>query len=255
MKVDKVKVDKVKVDKVKVEVITKGSPSSKGTITRTNPVIRIRYFAIYLLLAAISVPITLPGYGKSYQVDKGWYAVVVTAKPQSIGSYFLGMSSLPNLLGDSKVTKERNMLAYNASYAYLKSRGWYKMPSMLNPNSLRNSTGHSASLLLALVSIDNASSGSLLNGKKIGATGVLYNDNGWRVWKVGSLNAKISGARQSGLDILLVPEGSVYDKSLIGYKAFKVSGGVILEVSSLESAISLLCGLGSEDELCRAEAV
>ena len=243
------------VDKVKVEVITKGSSSNKGTITRNNPVIRIRYFAIYLLLAAISVPITLPGYGKSYPINKGWYAVVVTAKPQSVGSYFLGMSSLPNLLGDSKVTKERNILAYNASYDYLKSRRWDKMPTRLNPNSLRNSTGHSASLLLALVSIDKASAGSLLNGKKIGATGVLYSDNGWQVGKVGSLNAKINGARQSGLDILLVPKGSVYDKSLIGYKSFKVSGGVILEVSSLESAISLLCGLGSEDELCRAEAV
>ena len=248
-------VDKVKVDKVKVEVITKGSYKNKGTITRTNPVIRIRYFAVYLLLAALSLPITLPGYGKSFSVDKGWYAVVVTAKPQSVGSYFLGMSSLPNLWGDSKVTKERNSLAYQASFDYLKSRGWYKEPSLLNPHSLRNSSGHSASLLLALVSIDKASRGSLLNGKNIAATGVLYNDNGWQVGKVGSLNAKINGARQSGVDILIVPKGSVYNKSLIGYKAFKVSGGVILEVSSIQSAITLLCGLGSEDELCRTEAV
>ncbi len=248
-------VDKVKVNKVKVANVKAGYASNNGNIARHKPLIRVRYFAIYLLLAAISLPITLPGYGKSFPVEKGWYGVVVTAKPQSVGSYLLGMSSLPNILGDSKVTKERNELAYNASYDYLKSRGWDKMPTRLNPNSLRNSSGHSASLLLALVSIDKASAGSLLNGKNIAATGVLYSDNGWQVGKVGSLNAKINGARQSGIDILIVPKGSVYNKSLFGYKAFKVSGGVILEVSSLDSAITLLCGLGSEDELCRTEAV
>jgi hypothetical protein len=215
-----------------------------------------RFFALYLALAALATPVSLPGSGKGVKLSDSWYALVVNSKPTSISTELLQILSVPSFSGvdDSAIiSKDR---ALESAIDELLARDIHLVNDQLDDGFLRYSKGKSASLVLSLALLDNSTSGSLTNGMKVGASGVLFYENDtWTVYPVSSVDSKIKAAKAMGLDLLYLPKNSTYSKESIGYRSFIRSGGEIVEVGTLREVLSDLCARGGEDELCRAEAV
>lgn len=96
--------------------------------------------------------------------------------------------------------------------------------------------GPSAGLAFTLSLIDVLTSGELTGGTKVATTGTIDIDG--NVGRVGGVKQKTVAARESGVDILLVPEGE-------GEAALEFAGEMIVEeVLTLDDALEALSSVG-----------
>lgn len=129
--------------------------------------------------------------------------------------------------------------AATAAISFMKKRGL--LAANVNPKVTMNARsvgGPSAGMMFALGTIDKLTPGNLANGKIIAGTGTI-SDSG-AVGKIGGIQLKMIGARDSGATWFLAPAGNC--SSVVGH----IPAGLhVVAVSSLSQAYDAVKAIGA----------
>jgi len=116
------------------------------------------------------------------------------------------------------------------------------------PTQILLANGNSSGLALALHFIDINTAGSLAGKFTVTATGAIASSGIVNtIQPIGSLVDKYKAYMRSNYDIMLIPEGNKYDTLP---KNSDIKGRVYV-VKNVEDALKIICGLGSEDAICK----
>jgi PDZ domain-containing protein len=175
-------------------------------------------------------------------------------------SYSTSLSKLPDLVSDSADLKPQEMIykprnndsatveeakkesdaqmkqsqnsAVVAAAELLKARG-IDLPGDSVKIMIEDLGGPSAGLAFTLGILQKAGNLNLTNGRVVAATGTV--DDAGNVGKIGGLKEKAQAAVQSGVDILLVPEGNYPEVSAQDQAVLKV-----VPVKTVDDAVNAL---------------